>query len=149
MSATAKQIEAQRENAEIHHGSAACRQKFLELLEEFSVPLCVFLMTEVEGAELVEFGFNRATGFFWLRQKAKTQRKMSKTSTLYYDVEVTGFIEERRLSQIVGVKGKELLVKLPICEIIVGYPTADKVKCVAAAGMSRVSPLTDYQNAAK
>ncbi|KAL1560441.1 hypothetical protein AAHA92_10650 [Salvia divinorum] len=144
-----KEIEAQRMTAEIYHGSATCKQKFQELLDEFAVPRCVFPVAEVESAEFEELGFNGATGFFWILQKAKTVRKMSKTSMIFYSVEVTGFIKERHLSKITGVKGKEGMFTLPILELIIDCPTAGKVKCVATAGLGRTSPLADYQKAAE
>ncbi|KAG6416677.1 hypothetical protein SASPL_124112 [Salvia splendens] len=123
-----KEIEAQRKGAEIYHGSATCKQIFLELLDEFSIPRRVFLVAEVEAAEFEELGFNRATGFFWIRQKAKTEWKTSKTATFYYGEEVTGFIKERHLSKLGGVKGKDGMFSLPILEFIVDCPTAGKVK---------------------
>ncbi|KAG6382897.1 hypothetical protein SASPL_157383 [Salvia splendens] len=86
-----KEIEAQRKRAEIYHGSATCKQKFLELLDEFSVP--------VSGGG------------------------------------------ERHLSKLSGVKGKETVVTLPLCEIVVGFPTAGKVKFISAAGLHRVSSI--------
>lgn len=143
---TAKTIETQRKTAVVHHGSTTCKEKFLEVLEEFSVPKCLFQVAEIEGAEIEEFGLNRATGFFWLRQKTKTERKITKVGTVYYDVEITGFIERRRMWKIAGVKGKEMLVSLPLCEMLVGYPTADKVKCFSTAGVCGVRSIANYQN---
>lgn len=142
----AKTIEAQRKTAVIHRGSAACKAKFQELLEEYSVPKCLFQVAEIEEAEIEEFGFNRAIGFFWIRQKTKTERKINKVGTVYFDVEVSGFIERCRMWKITGVKGKEMLVSLPLCEMLVGYPTADKVKCFSTAGVYRVRPIAYYQN---
>ncbi|KAG6419390.1 hypothetical protein SASPL_121610 [Salvia splendens] len=66
------------------------------------------------------------------------------TSSFNYDMEVTGFIKERHLSKLAGVKGKDGMFSLPIIVFIVDCPTACKVKCVATAGFGRASPLADY-----
>ncbi|KAG6416734.1 hypothetical protein SASPL_124170 [Salvia splendens] len=97
-----KEIEAQRKSAEIYRGSATCKQKFLELLDEFSVP--------VSGGG------------------------------------VTDLLKERHVSKLSGVKGKETVVTLPLCEIVVGFPTAGKVKFISAAGLHRVSSISDVQS---
>lgn len=59
--ATSKAIEAQSKTTEIHRGPAACKEKFLELLQNFSVSRCLFQMADIEAAELEEFGFNRSS----------------------------------------------------------------------------------------
>lgn len=66
--------------------------------------------------------------------------------TIYFDVEVVGFIEQRRMWKLAGVKGKEMMVTLPLCEILVGYPSADKVKCLSTAGIYRVRLIVDFLN---
>lgn len=142
--ASSKTIETHSKGAEVFHGSAICKEKFQKALEEFVVPKCVLPVTEIEGAEIKEFGLNRSTGFFWLRQKRKTEIKLKKIGTIYYDVEIAGFIENKRIWKIAGVKGKEMLVSLPLCELLVGYPSAYKVKSFSTAGVYRVHNIADF-----
>lgn len=140
--ATAKMIETHSKEAEIYHGEVICQEKLLKLLDEFSVPRNLF---QAEGAEIEEFGFNRPTGFVWWRQKTKTERKIKNIGTVYFDVEITGFIEQRHLAKITGVKGKELLFSLPIREVLVGVPSSYKVKFTSSSGISRVYPIAAFE----
>lgn len=144
--ATLKLIETQRKAAEVYHGPVS-RERVDEMLEEFSVPKCLFVGLKADQVE--EFGFNRSTGFFWLKQKSKTERKLDKIrTTAYYDAHVSGFIEPRRLSKITGVKAKELFLTLTVTEILVGIPSTEKVKFVSNTGIYRVHPIAAFQEPA-
>lgn len=141
--ATAKLIETQSKGAEIYHGPISI-EKVDEMLEEFSVPKCLFLGLKADLVE--EFGFNRSTGFYWLKQKSKTERKLDKIrTTAYYDTQVSGFIQPRRLSKITGVKAKELFLTLTVTEILVGIPSTDKVKFVSSTGIYRTLPIAAFE----
>lgn len=133
-------IEAEREGAEIYHGDATCEEKLHKVLEEFSVPRSL-----IHVGELEEFGFKRSTGFFWLKQKTKTERKIKSVGTVICDVEITGFIEQRHVAKVTGVKGKELFVALPVSDLFVGVPSSDKVKFKSTTGLWRVHPLKAFQ----
>ncbi|XP_057810315.1 uncharacterized protein LOC131024795 [Salvia miltiorrhiza] len=142
--ATAKMIGSQSMGAEIYRG-ASCGEKLDKMLDEFSVPRCLFFgLGEVE-----EFGFNRGTGFYWLKQKKKTERKVDKVGTSYFDTQLAGFIEPRRVSKIMGVKGKELFLSLPVAEMHVGVPTSDKVKFVSSTGIYRVHAIAAFEPTVK
>lgn len=135
-------IESWRKTAEIYHGAAMCREKVEKMLEEFSVPKCLFNNID----DLEEFGFSRGTGFYWLRRKSKTERKVDKVgATAYYDKEITGFIQHRRITKMTGVKAKELFLTLPVSEMLVGVPSPDKVKFVGSAGIYRVHPIAAFE----
>lgn len=142
--ATAKMIETQSKAAEVYCGPI-CRERVDEMLDEFLVPRCVFLGL----GQIEEFGFNRSTGFYWLKQKTKTERKVDKVGTCYYDTQLSGFIEPRRLSKITGAKGKELFLTLTVSEILVGVPSSDKVKFISTTGIYRVHPVAAFQPALK
>ncbi|KAL8460927.1 hypothetical protein ACS0TY_032430 [Phlomoides rotata] len=133
-------IEAEREGAEIYHGDATCEEKLQKILEEFSVPRYLIYVAGLE-----EFGFKRSTGFFWLKQKSKTERKIKSVGTVTTDVEITGFIEKRHMSKITGVKGKELFIALPVSDMFVGVPSSDKVKVKSTTGLWRVHPLKAFE----
>ncbi|KAL8504261.1 hypothetical protein ACS0TY_022843 [Phlomoides rotata] len=76
--ASATMIEAEREGAEIYHGDATCEEKLQKVLEEFSVPRNLIYVAGLE-----EFGFKRSTGFFWLKQKSKTERKIKSKKNIF------------------------------------------------------------------
>ncbi|XP_073128665.1 uncharacterized protein [Henckelia pumila] len=132
-------IEAERKlGAEIFHGEAVCKEKMGQILEEYSLPASILPLKE-----LMELGFNRSNGFFWLKQKQKTEHKFKKIGdTILYDVEVTAFVEQRRMTKLTGVKTKARLIPMTICEMIVGSPSHDKVKIVTSSGLYRVHPIS-------
>ncbi|KAH6773531.1 hypothetical protein C2S51_011935 [Perilla frutescens var. frutescens] len=141
--ATAKMSESERKAAEIYHGAAICREKLEKMLDEFSVPKCLFEKVD----DIEEFGLNRSTGFYWLRQKSKTERKVDKVGTAYYDTELSGFIQQRRITKVTGVKAKELFLTLTVSEILVGVPSNHTVKFVSTAGIYRVHPIAAFEPA--
>lgn len=61
-------IEVHREGAEVFHGTDLCKIKTAELLVELQLPKGLLPLQEIE-----EMGYNRATGFMWLRQKEATR----------------------------------------------------------------------------
>ncbi|KAL1560440.1 hypothetical protein AAHA92_10649 [Salvia divinorum] len=142
--ATAKIIETHSNAAEIHRGPIS-REKLHEMLDEFSVPRCLFAGVE----QIEEFGFNRATGFYWVKQEKKTERKVDKVGMSYYDTQLTGFITPGRLSKITGVKAKEIILSLTVTDIVVGVPSTDKVKFVSSTGIYRVHPIAAFESAVK
>ncbi|RRT37975.1 hypothetical protein B296_00039367 [Ensete ventricosum] len=57
-------IESYREGAEVHRGADLCKKQSMDLLAELHLPKALLPLAAVE-----EVGYNRATGFVWLRQK--------------------------------------------------------------------------------
>ncbi|XP_073025315.1 uncharacterized protein [Primulina eburnea] len=131
-------IESQSEGAQIFHGEAVCKEKIAEVLEEFSLLACLLRLKEI-----TEFGFNRSSGFIWLKQKNKTEHKFKKIGqTILYDVEITVFVKPRHMKKLTGVKTKGLLLPMAICEIVIGSPSDDKVKFVTSTGLYRAHPMS-------
>ncbi|KAG6419335.1 hypothetical protein SASPL_121553 [Salvia splendens] len=124
-------IETQSNAAEIHCGPIS-GEKLHEMLDEFSVPRCLFAGVE----RIKEFGFNRATGFYWVKQEKKTERKVDKVGT-----QLTGFITPGRLSKITGVKAKEIILTFTVTGIVVGVPSSDKAKFVSSTGIYGAHPI--------
>lgn len=138
--ATAKLIETHRIGAEIYHGDI-CRAKTLELLKQHSLPRGLLQVDEIE-----EFGFNRNSGFFWLKTKKKKEHKFKSIGqTVVYNVEITAFAEKGRLSKLTGVKGKELFVPVTIGDIVVGVPSADMIKIISPIGLGRSHPISAFE----
>lgn len=135
-----KLIEEHKNGAEIHHG-AICREKTMKLLDEFSIPKGLFSIDKID-----EFGFNRATGFMWLKIDKKKEHKFkSLGQTAAYSTEITAFLEKGHMSKLSGVKAKELLVSVTICDVLVGVPSPDMMKCTTPIGLSRIYPIAAFQ----
>ncbi|KAG4971275.1 hypothetical protein JHK85_037696 [Glycine max] len=89
-----------REEAEIYEGEALCMQKSRLLLDEILLPRGLLPLENI-----VEMGYNRPTGFVWLKQRNKKEHRFATIGrTVSYETEVTAFVEEHRMR----VKTKEL-----------------------------------------
>ncbi|XBI26122.1 hypothetical protein VPH35_050909 [Triticum aestivum] len=128
----AQAIEAQREGAEVYHGAVLCAEKALELLAETNMPLGLLPLADIE-----EVGYNRATGFVWLRQKkALTHTFKQIGRQVSYATEVTAFVEDRKMKRMTGVKSKELLIWITLCDMYIdkGDPSKITFKTPTGAG---------------
>ncbi|GLT60060.1 hypothetical protein SLA2020_328460 [Shorea laevis] len=74
-------IESHKENAEIYHGEDVCKQKSLEVLEEYSLP------KGLVPTEIVEFGHNRSSSFVWMKNKAKKEHRFKLLPCLQTKIE--------------------------------------------------------------
>ncbi|XP_059439600.1 uncharacterized protein LOC132172167 [Corylus avellana] len=136
-----QQISNHRDDAEIHHGEALCKQKSHELLGGISLPKGLLPLDEV-----VEVGYNHTTGFIWLKQKRKKEHRFRAIGrTVSYDTEVTGFVEERRMRRLTGVKSKELLIWVSISDIYVDDPGSGKITFANSTGISRTFPVSAFE----
>ncbi|KAM7524990.1 hypothetical protein LguiA_014892 [Lonicera macranthoides] len=138
--ATAQLIESHSSNAEILHGDLICKERSRKLLEDLSLPKGLLPLEEVE-----EVGYNKTTGFVWLKQKKKTQHKFKgATNTVMYDTVITAFAEDRRLKKVTGVKSKELLIMVAISDISIKDPSSGKITFSTPAGFSRSYPASMF-----
>ncbi|KAH6790217.1 hypothetical protein C2S51_005223 [Perilla frutescens var. frutescens] len=136
---TSSMIETQSKGAEIYHGEA-CREKLRKFLEEFSVPKGVFRLGQIE-----EVGLNRTTGFFWLKQKEKTEHYFPGLGSLVYDAEITSLIQRSHMKNITGLQGKQLFITAAISDVHVGVPSSDTIKFSSSLGLSRDQPLSAFE----
>ncbi|GAB2296897.1 hypothetical protein Dimus_030998 [Dionaea muscipula] len=133
-------IENHRQNAEVYHGAELGKQKSRELLQEMNLPNGLLPLTDI-----VEVGYNRATGFVWAKQKKPSQHRFSKIGkTVSYDTEVTAFVEDRRMKRLTGVKSKEILIWVTLSEIFIGDSSSGKISFGTAAGISRSFPVSAF-----
>lgn len=136
-----QQILNHRDDAEIYHGEALCKQKSHELLGGISLPKGLLPLEEV-----VEVGYNRTTGFIWLKQKRKKEHRFRAIGrTVSYDTEVTAFVEERRMRRLTGVKSKELFIWVSISDIYVDDPGSGKITFGNPTGISRSFPVSAFE----
>ncbi|GAB4840617.1 hypothetical protein Ancab_021388 [Ancistrocladus abbreviatus] len=134
-------IENHRENAEIYTGAELCKQKSRELLDEISLPKGLLPLDDI-----TEVGYNRGTGFVWLKQKKSTQHRFAKIGkTVSYDTEVTAFVESRRMKRLTGVKSRELLLWITLNEIRIDDPSSGKITFGTPTGISRSFPESAFE----
>ncbi|KAL3616895.1 hypothetical protein CASFOL_039289 [Castilleja foliolosa] len=136
-----QQISSHRENAEVHTGDAVCKQKSTELLEKMHLPKGLLPLDDI-----LEVGYNEATGFVWLKQKkSKTHVFRSISRSVWYDTEVTAFVQDRRMKGVTGVKSKELLIWLTISDISIEDPSSGKMTFGTPTGLSRNFPISAFE----
>ncbi|KAK7332184.1 hypothetical protein VNO80_28932 [Phaseolus coccineus] len=134
------QIAHHRDTAEIYEGEAVCRQKSRLLLDEILLPRGLLPLDNI-----VEMGYNRTSGFVWLKQKHKKEHRFNAIGrTVSYDTEVTAFVEEHRMWRVTGVKTKELFLWVTISEIFVDDPACAKISFANSTGISRSFPLSAF-----
>ncbi|GMY23334.1 DUF538 domain-containing protein [Fagus crenata] len=103
-----QQIANHREDVEIFHDKALCKQKSQDLLAKISLPIGLLplddiveksqdLLAEISLPrgllpldDVVEVGYNRTTGFVWLKQKRKKDHRFCSIGrNVSYDTDVT------------------------------------------------------------
>uniref|UniRef100_M8CND0 Uncharacterized protein n=1 Tax=Aegilops tauschii TaxID=37682 RepID=M8CND0_AEGTA len=157
----AQAIEAQREGAEVYHGAALCAEKAVELLAETNMPLGLLPLAGIQ-----EVGYNRATGFVWLRQKkalthtfkqigrqvSYATEKKALTHTfkqigrqVSYATEVTAFVEDRKMKRMTGVKSKELLIWITLCDMYIEKDDPSKITFKTPTGLGRTFPVSAFE----
>lgn len=138
---SSQQIESHRENAEVYTGDAVCKQKSKELLEKMNMPKGLLPLDDI-----VEVGHNAETGFVWLKQKkSKTHYFRGIGRSVWYDTEVTAFVSDRRMKRLTGVKSKEILIWVTICDISIKDPESGKITFGTPTGISRAFPVSAFE----
>ncbi|KAJ0017747.1 hypothetical protein Pint_09975 [Pistacia integerrima] len=139
--ATQQLVADNKQGAEVHHGAALCKQKCHELLAEFNLPKGLLPLDN-----LTEMGYNRATGFMWVKQNQRYEHKFKAINrTVSYDTEVSAYIENRRMRKVTGVKVKELLMWVRLVEMYIDDPNSSKVTFSSAAGLSKTFPISAFE----
>ncbi|KAM3348074.1 hypothetical protein ACQJBY_021778 [Aegilops geniculata] len=137
----AQAIEAQREGAEVYHGAALCAEKAVELLAETNMPLGLLPLADIQ-----EVGYNRATGFVWLRQKkALTHTFKQIGRQVSYATEVTAYVEDRKMKRMTGVKSKELLIWITLCDMYIEKDDPSKITFKTPTGLGRTFPVSAFE----
>ena len=112
----------------------------ISLLEEFGLPLGLLPL-----AEVVEVGFVRATGYMWIIQKKKVEHNFKLISKLVsYSAEITGYVEQKKIKKLKGVKAKELMLWPPVSEILVDDPPTGKIHFKSLAGITKTFPVEAF-----
>ncbi|KAK1258923.1 hypothetical protein QJS04_geneDACA018685 [Acorus gramineus] len=134
-------IQAHRDNAEVYHGNSPCIKNIEQLLDELSLPKGLFPLDDIK-----EFGYDRSSGFMWLTHKKKKDHVFKKIKqTVSYAMEVTAFVENRRMKKMSGVKTKELLLWLTITDVYIENPSSGKVTFKTGTGLSESFPTSAFE----
>jgi hypothetical protein len=133
-------IEQQRNEAEIYEGEEICKEKSRLLLDEIMLPKGLLPLDNI-----FEMGYNRITGFVWLKQRRKRVHRFNDIGrTVSFDTEVTAFVEEHRMRRVTGVKTKELFIWVNISEIFIDDPSSNKISFANSSGIARTFPLSAF-----
>ncbi|KAA8545269.1 hypothetical protein F0562_020053 [Nyssa sinensis] len=127
--------------AEVYYGDEICQEKSKFLLTEMGLPNGLLPLSDME-----ECGYVKETGFVWLKQKKKTDHKFEKIGRLVsYGTEVTAIVEPKKIKKLTGVKTKELLVWVTLCDIYVDDPPTGKITFKILAGLVRSFPVSAFE----
>lgn len=138
---TSQLVANHREGAEIYHGDSLCKQKSIELLKEIRLPNGLLPLDDI-----VEVGYNRTTGFVWVKQKNRKEHKFRAIGrNVSYDTEVTAFVEDRKMRRLTGVKSKEFLIWVTISDIYVDSGDTGKITFGNPTGISRNFPVSAFE----
>ncbi|XP_072984875.1 uncharacterized protein [Typha latifolia] len=133
-------IETHRAGAEVYTGAALCKEKAAELLLELHLPNGLLPLPDLD-----EVGYNRSTGFVWLRQKKAVIHTFKKIGRVVsYGTEVTAFVEDRRMRKMTGVKTKELLIWVSLCDMHLSDPQGKKINFKTIAGIGLSYPVSAF-----
>lgn len=110
------------------------------LLEEFGLPLGLLPLENV-----VEVGFVRATGYMWIVQQKKVEHDFKMISKLVsYNSDISGYVENKRIKKLKGVKAKELMLWPPVSEIKLDDPPTGKIHFKSLAGITKTFPVDAF-----
>ncbi|KAJ0979966.1 hypothetical protein J5N97_015440 [Dioscorea zingiberensis] len=125
--------------AEVYHGDEICQEKSKFLLQEVGLPRGLLPLKDI-----IECGYVEETGFVWLKQKKKIEHCFEKIGKLVsYATEITANVEKNKIKNLTGVKAKEILIWITICEI-----TADdspKLTFKTPTGLFRTFPRLAFE----
>ncbi|CAN0915191.1 hypothetical protein LINGRAHAP2_LOCUS28985 [Linum grandiflorum] len=118
-----------------------CQLKSKELLKEIELPNGLLPLHDIE-----ECGIVRETGFVWLKQKKSITHKFEKIGKLVsYAPEVTAVVEKGKIKKLTGVKTKELLLWVSLCDISADESSAGRLTFKTPTGLYRTFPASAFQ----
>ncbi|KAM7274028.1 hypothetical protein ACFE04_028692 [Oxalis oulophora] len=125
--------------AEYYEGDEMGQQKSKELLEEINMPNGLLPLHDI-----IECGYDRESGFVWLKQKKNVTHKFEKINRpVIYSTEVTAYVEQNKIKKLTGVKAKEMLMWVPINEIV-HDPASAKVTFKSVVGITKTFPADAF-----
>lgn len=141
----AEMTDEDRKGALIYSGhdvDSLCQKRAQRVLEEYKLPVGLLFVEDI-----LEFGFNKNTGYLWIIQKNQTEHYFEVIDELVsYATEVSAYIEEGRLKNVRGIKARELILWFPINDVTVG---GDKAFVKTFANITKAFPVTAFQEPVK
>ncbi|WVY96344.1 hypothetical protein V8G54_028495 [Vigna mungo] len=126
--------------SEVYHGDELCQEKTKLLLKEVGLPNGLLPLKDIE-----ECGYEKESGFVWLKQKKTINHKFEKIGKLVsYATEITAYVEVGKIKKLTGVKAKELLVWVTLNEIFVDDPPSGKITFKTPAALFRTFPVSAF-----
>ncbi|KAL2325607.1 hypothetical protein Fmac_024665 [Flemingia macrophylla] len=127
--------------SEVYHGDELCREKSKLLLKEVGLPNGLLPLKDIE-----EVGYEKESGFVWLKQKKSINHKFEKIGKLVsYAPEITAYVELGKIKKLTGVKTKELLVWITLSEIFVDDPPTGRITFKIPSGLFRTFPVSAFE----
>lgn len=131
---------AEKEGGIIKTGHEEGLKMAISLLDEFGLPAGLLPLEDV-----IEVGFVRSTGYMWILQKKKVEHNFKLISKLVsYSTEITGYIVQKKIKKLKGVKAKELMLWPPVSEIVIDDPPTGKIHFKSLAGITKTFPVEAF-----
>lgn len=131
---------AEKEGGIIKTGHEEGLKMAVSLLDEFGLPAGLLPLEDV-----IEVGFVRSTGYMWILQKKKVEHNFKLISKLVsYSTEITGYIVQKKIKKLKGVKAKELMLWPPVSEIVIDDPPTGKIHFKSLAGITKTFPVEAF-----
>ncbi|CAL1393442.1 unnamed protein product [Linum trigynum] len=129
-----------KQGATVAKGHEEAMKMAVSLLKEFGLPEGMLPLEE-----MVEAGYVKETGYFWIVQKKGTKHLFKMISKqVSYDAEISGYIEKNKAKKMKGVKAKELMLWPPVNEIVVDDPPTGKVHFKSLGGITKTFPVQAF-----
>ncbi|KAJ4770040.1 hypothetical protein LUZ62_054297 [Rhynchospora pubera] len=130
-----------RQGAEVFTGNDLCLKKVVEILGELNMPRGLLPLNNME-----EVGYNRSTGFLWLKQKKeKTHHFNTVGRNVWYAKEVTAYVKDKKVMRLSGVKAKELMLWISVTGMSIEDPDGKKLTLSTPTGLVKIFPASAFE----
>ncbi|KAJ3686315.1 hypothetical protein LUZ61_015479 [Rhynchospora tenuis] len=134
-------IENNRQGAEVYTGHDMCMKKVVEILGELHLPRGLLPLKNME-----EVGYNRSTGFTWLKQKKETTHHFKKIGkNVWYAKEFTAQVEDKKVTHMTGVKVKPLMIWVSLTGMAIEDPEGKKLTMTTSTGLGKSFPASAFE----
>ncbi|KAI5055305.1 hypothetical protein GOP47_0030450 [Adiantum capillus-veneris] len=129
-----------RDKAIITHGDQESLTRAVELFDGYGLPNGLLPLKKI-----VEGGWVEETGFTWMVTEETQKHHFDKADReCRYDELISCTISAKKMTDIHGVKAKELGLWVPINEICVDEKNPDKIIFKSIVGLSRSFPASHF-----
>lgn len=134
-------IASNRASTEFFTGHNICKQKAIDILAENHLPRGLLSMSDIE-----ELGYNQLNGFLWIKSKKDSTHNFKKVGkNVSYAKEVTTFVRDEKMSNLTGVKVKELMIWIGLARMAIEDPEEKKVSFTTGVGIGKTFPVDAFE----